>query len=130
MEHDILLGFSFKFHVLGNNVKLAADGVLSQDNMCSRSILNLCKNELVFGDKSEREILKLPMISLASVKNIKQNVKMVNKSRVMELAKIEANKNVFQVKSTVRSDKTPTHIIAKLHSTKEGNSFYNNCRQN
>ena len=46
----------------------------------------------------------------------------------MERAKIKVNKNVFQVKSTVRSDKVPSHIIAKRHLTREGNIFYNNFR--
>ena len=60
MEHDLLLGVSFKFHVIRDNVKLPADGVLGRDNMWSRSIFNLCKNELVFIDKSERDVLKYP----------------------------------------------------------------------
>ena len=55
---------------------------------------------------------------------------MVNKSCVMKPAKIKANKNVFQVKSTVRSNKVLTYFIAKRHSTKEGNIFYNNYREN
>ena len=83
VEHDLLVRVSFKFNALGYTVKLPADGVLGRDNMWSRSILNLCKNDLVFVDKSERDT-KIPMILLASVKNTKQNVKIVNKSCVME----------------------------------------------
>ena len=59
------------------------------------SVLKFYKNELVFVDKSLIEILKLPMVSLASFNTIKQRTKAVFKSRGKKPDKVKANTNVF-----------------------------------
>ena len=96
------LGVPIKFHVIKDNGKLPSDGVLGRDNMWNRSVLNFYKNELLYVDNSQTEILKLPMVSLASINTILQRTKAEFKSRRKKSDKVKANTMYFELCTTRR----------------------------
>ena len=96
MSHEILSGVSFKFHVVGDNTELPADGVLGRDNMWGKAIVNSCTQELVFMDELKREIFKLPMVTLERGKALSKPAceARIIEGRAMRPIKMKVNTNV------------------------------------
>lgn len=59
--HIGLKGISFRLHVVKSDTGLPADGILGRDSIWGKTVINTCKQELVFIDDSEKEVLKFKL---------------------------------------------------------------------
>ena len=99
IEEESLNGVKLVFHTVGNGTEIPADGILGRDNIWNSSVINARERELVFFDQGNREILKLPLMSVENINQCRTGLssRIVIPARVRQSVKIRVYTNIEEI---------------------------------